>query len=63
MHTPPRAARGAFCTSPPRGCAWVGLLTHGVPPTPSRCAGDKKIEEFTLESARACDVVFLAVAS
>ena len=28
-----------------------------------RCAGDKKIEEFTLEAARACDVVFLAVAA
>ena len=53
---------GAFCTPPPRGRAWVGLLAHGVPPTP-RCAGDKKIEEFTLEAARACDVVFLAVAA
>ena len=53
---------GAFCTPPPCGCAWVGLLAHGVPATP-RCAGDKKIEEFTLESARACDVVFLAVAA
>ena len=54
-------ARGGVQHPTPRGCACVGLLAHGVPPTP-RCAGDKKIEEFTLESARACDVVFLAVA-
>lgn len=33
--------------------------THSVPPP--RCAGDLKIEEFSLDAARACDVVFLAV--
>ena len=35
-------------------------LTHSLPPHPV-CAGDLKIEEFSLEAARACDVVFLAV--
>lgn len=29
--------------------------------SPPRCAGDLKIEEFSLDAARACDVVFLAV--
>ena len=51
-------AREAFCM-PQRA---VPMTPDAPPPPrPPQCTGDLKIEEFSLEAARDCDVVFLAV--